>query len=214
MKWLYKLNDTDTTADEIASPSLTSIPSIVFSSTAAAANSIRVSENRVFFYSDITEQSALELNHVLHDLDQKIRIFSTTFDDYTPHIKLHINSFGGSLFAGMAVVDTIRNLKSEVHTYIDGAAASAATIISVVGAKRHIGKNSMMLIHQLSTGTYGKFSELEDDMENNKRLMQSIKSIYKQYTKVPMKKIDEILKHDIWFDANTCLEYGLVDAIQ
>lgn len=214
MKWLYKLNDTDTASDEITSPSITSMPSIVFSAGSSTTNSIRVSENRVFFYADITEQSALELNHVLHELDQKIRSFSTTFDDYKPHIKLHINSFGGSLFAGMAVVDTIRNLKSEVHTYIDGAAASAATIISVVGAKRYIGKNSMMLIHQLSTGSYGKFSELEDDMENNKRLMQSIKSIYKQYTKVPMKKIDEILKHDIWFDANTCLEYGLVDTIQ
>jgi ATP-dependent protease ClpP protease subunit len=70
-----------------------------------------------------------------------------------------------------------------------------------------------MLIHQLSTSAYGKFSELEDDMENNKRLMQSIKNIYKQYTKVPMKKLDEILKHDIWFDATTCLEYGLVDEV-
>jgi ATP-dependent protease ClpP protease subunit len=113
----------------------------------------------------------------------------------------------------MAVVDAIRNLKSDVYTYIDGAAASAATIISVVGKKRFIGRNSMMLIHQLSAGAYGNFSELEDEMENNKRLMQSLKGIYKQYTKVPMKKLDEILKHDIWFDANTCLEYGLVDEI-
>jgi ATP-dependent Clp endopeptidase proteolytic subunit ClpP len=213
MKWLYKLNDTEPTADDVTTSNITSGPNIIFSSAAPASGNIKISENKIFFYSDITEQSALELNHLLHDLDQRLRTVSTTFEDYKPHIKLHINSFGGSLFAGMAVVDTIRNLKSDVYTYIDGAAASAATIISVVGKKRSIGKNSMMLIHQLSTSAYGKFSELEDDMENNKRLMQSIKNIYKQYTKVPMKKLDEILKHDIWFDATTCLEYGLVDEV-
>ena len=43
--------------------------------------------------------------------------------------------------------------------------------------------------------------------------MATIKSIYKQYTKLPMKKLDEILKHDLWFDSKTCLDYGLVDEI-
>ena len=213
MQWKYKLNDKEAAPIEDVGASIISSPNIVISSPAASGNNIRVSENRVFFYADISEQSALELNHVLHDLDYRLRTITTTFEDYTPIIKLHINSFGGSLFAGMAVVDAIRNLKSDVHTYIDGAAASAATIISIVGKKRFIGRNSMMLIHQLSSGAYGTFSELEDEMENNKRLMQSLKGIYKQYTKVPMKKLDEILKHDIWFDANTCLEYGLVDEI-
>ena len=70
-----------------------------------------------------------------------------------------------------------------------------------------------MLIHQLSSGLYGKYNELEDDMENNKHLMTTIKSIYKRYTTIPMKKLDEILKHDLWFDSKTCLKYGLVDEI-
>ena len=70
-----------------------------------------------------------------------------------------------------------------------------------------------MLIHQLSAGVYGKYTELEDDMENNKHLMATIKKIYKEYTNLPMKKLDEILKHDLWFDSKVCLEYGLVDEI-
>jgi ATP-dependent protease ClpP protease subunit len=70
-----------------------------------------------------------------------------------------------------------------------------------------------MLIHQLSSGTYGKYNELEDDMENNKHLMATIKEIYKEYTRVPMKKLDEILKHDLWFDSQTSLKLGLVDDI-
>ena len=70
-----------------------------------------------------------------------------------------------------------------------------------------------MLIHQLSSGLYGKYNELEDDMENNKHLMSTIKDIYKQHTTIPMKKLDEILQHDLWFDSKTCLDYGLVDEI-
>ena len=70
-----------------------------------------------------------------------------------------------------------------------------------------------MLIHQLSSSMYGKYNEIEDDMENNKHLMSTIKDIYKEYTRIPMKKLDEILSHDLWFDSKTCLRYGLVDNI-
>ena len=186
----------------------------IANNSSSMSSSIKVAENTIFFYSDVTEQAALELNHALYDLDSKLKTTAHVLGpDFKPHIKLRINSYGGSLFAGLAILDSIRGLHSDVYTYVDGAAASAATIISVAGTKRYIGKNSMMLIHQLSTGNYGKYSELEDDMENNRRLMKSIKDIYKQYTKVPMKQIDEILKHDLWFDSPKCLELGLVDAI-
>jgi ATP-dependent Clp endopeptidase proteolytic subunit ClpP len=211
MKWKYTLNEEE--REEKSQP-----PQQIFitpgASGGSGAGNVRVVENTIFFYADVTEQSALDLNQALYEVDSKLKNTSNFLGpDFKPHLKLRINSYGGSLFAGLTILDTIRNLKSEVHTYVDGSAASAATIISIAGAKRYIGKNSMMLIHQLSTGTYGKYSELEDDMENNKRLMKMIKDIYKQYTKVPMKNIDEILKHDLWFDSAKCLEFGLVDEV-
>tara|TARA_R110002051_G_scaffold42791_1_gene87496 strand:+ start:247 stop:864 length:618 start_codon:yes stop_codon:yes gene_type:complete len=172
----------------------------------------KVVENNIYFYGDITESNALELNASLYEMDKKLSV-ANLFLDVNPTINLRINSYGGSLFAGLATVDSIRNLKSNVHSYIEGAAASAATLISVVCAKRYIGKYSKMLIHQLSASSYGKYTELEDDMENNKHLMDTIKEVYKEYTKVPMKKLNEILKHDLWFDSKTCLELGLVDKI-
>ena len=70
-----------------------------------------------------------------------------------------------------------------------------------------------MLIHQLSSGFWGKYAEIEDEKKNCDKLMELIKSIYGEYTKVPEEKIDELLKHDLWWDAETCLEYGLVDKI-
>jgi ATP-dependent Clp endopeptidase proteolytic subunit ClpP len=172
----------------------------------------KIVENNLYFYGDIIESNALELNAALYEMDKKLSV-TDLFLDVKPNINLHINSYGGSLFAGLATVDAIRNLKSEVHSYIEGAAASAATLISVVCDKRYIGKYSKMLIHQLSAMSYGKYTELEDDMENNKHLMDTIKSVYKEHTKVPMKKLNEILKRDLWFDSETCLELGLVDFI-
>ena len=74
-------------------------------------------------------------------------------------------------------------------------------------------RNSYMLIHQLTTNFWGKYSEFEDEKENMDLMMKTIKDIYKKYTKLPMKKLDEILKHDLMWDANTCLKYGLIDEI-
>tara|TARA_B100001778_G_scaffold332734_1_gene339677 strand:- start:2285 stop:2914 length:630 start_codon:yes stop_codon:yes gene_type:complete len=208
MKWKY-LNQEEQQDEEQAQPPQQYIINAGPTSSGAVT---RVVENNIYFYGDITEANALELNAALYEMDKKLSI-TNVFLDMNPVINLHINSYGGSLFAGLATVDVIRNLKSNVHSIIEGAAASAATIISVACTKRFMGKYSKMLIHQLSAGAYGKYNELEDDMENNKHLMSTIKEIYKVYTNVPMKKLNEILKHDLWFDSKTCLELGLVDEI-
>ena len=213
MNWKYTNSEEE--AEEGGGADLSALLAAVSNPTAsygASGNTIRVIENNVYFYGDVTESNALDLNSTLRAVDMKLKSAATVLD-VTPTIKLHINSYGGSLFAGLATVDTIRSLNSEVHSIIDGAAASAATIISCSCSKRSIGKYSKMLIHQLSSGMYGKYNELEDDMENNKHLMETIKAIYKEYTKVPMKKLNEILKHDLWFDSKTCLDLGLVDKI-
>ena len=208
MKWKYINKEEEKEREEQASPQ----QYFISTSGSSSGSVTKAVENNLYFYGDVTESNALELNAALFELDKKLSV-SNVFLDIRPIINLRINSFGGSLFAGLATVDVIRSLNSEVHSYIEGAAASAATIISVACDKRYIGKYSKMLIHQLSSGTYGKYNELEDDMENNKHLMNTIKEIYKVYTNVPMKKLNQILKHDLWFDSKTCLELGLVDEI-
>jgi len=60
---------------------------------------------------------------------------------------------------------------------------------------------------------WGKYEEFKDEMQNLDKIMEMIKQVYKEYTKIPMSKLDEILKHDLWFEADECLEYGLVDEI-
>ena len=208
MKWRYINKEEENEQEDQG----TTQQYIINASPSSGGAVTKVVENNIYFYGDITESNALELNAALYELDKKLSV-TNVFLDINPIINLRINSYGGSLFAGLATVDVIRNLKSEVHSYIEGAAASAATIISVACNKRFIGKYSKMLIHQLSASSYGKYTELEDDMINNKHLMTTIKEIYKSYTRMPMKKLDEILKHDLWFDSQTSLELGLVDSI-
>tara|TARA_R100001082_G_scaffold86841_1_gene53395 strand:- start:2780 stop:3409 length:630 start_codon:yes stop_codon:yes gene_type:complete len=208
MKWRYINKEEENEQEDQG----TTQQYIINASPSSGGAVTKVVENNIYFYGDITESNALELNAALYELDKKLSV-TNVFLDINPVINLRINSYGGSLFAGLATVDVIRNLKSEVHSYIEGAAASAATIISVACNKRFIGKYSKMLIHQLSASSYGKYTELEDDMINNKHLMLTIKEIYKTYTRMPMKKLDEILRHDLWFDSQTSLELGLVDSI-
>ena len=100
-----------------------------------------------------------------------------------------------------------------VDTIVDGFVASAATLLSIVGKKRYITKHGYMMIHQLSAWSEGKLSELRDHMENAEELMSKIKEIYTTYTKLPEKELNGILNHDLNFDVETCLKYGLVDAV-
>lgn len=168
---------------------------------------LRRHNNHLWFYADIDSDTCLQLNAMLKQIDDEL-----SHQD-NPAIHLHINSFGGSVIAALATIDTIRALRSEVFTYVDGGAASAATLISCIGSKRLIGAHSYMLIHQVRGESGGKLEEMEDEIINTRQFMQMIKTLYKKHTKLKDKKLDELLKSDLWIDAKTCLEYGLVDEI-
>lgn len=71
-----------------------------------------------------------------------------------------------------------------------------------------------MLIHQLSSITWGKMSEIEEDVVNLKELMKQIKILYKTYSNITEEEIEELLKHDLWWNADICLENGLVDELK
>ena len=182
--------------------------------TYVSQSSIKVFENKILFYSDIDDDSALELNKCLIEMDSKLKQMKGLFnDDFNPKIHLHINSNGGGISSGFSILDTIRRLNTEVYTYVDGSAASAATFLTITGAKRFIGKHGMMLIHQLSGGIEGKHNELNDYLLSCNKTMDIIIKLYQDNTKMSLKKIKEFLNKDIWLTSDECLEYGLVDEI-
>ena len=176
-------------------------------------NKVQVGRNRIYFYSEVSRPKNLELNKNIATMSNTLYNRGQSLQTDPGRIFLHINSFGGSVFAGMSSVDYILNSKVPITTVIDGCAASAATIMSVVGHHRVMHKHSFMLIHQISSAMWGKFEEMKDDMKNSELLMDTIIKIYEEHTRIPRSELENILKRDIWWDAKTCLDYGLVDEI-
>ena len=181
---------------------------------------ISVIDNHIYFYTSVTTESILELNKHIQSLNQtlsktKLEIdykYNTNID---LNIYLHINSLGGYVFDALAAVDTIKNSKIPITSIIEGCAASAATLISIVANKRKMTKNSSILIHQLSGGTWGTFEQMKDDNENNIYLDKIMKELYITHTqgKLKEKKLKKVLKRDIWWDPKKCKKLGLIDEI-
>lgn len=189
-------------------------PLIINTEQLQTSASMRVIENKIFFYDDITNDSVLELNRILTEIDIKLQNTKNVLGDcFDPIIHLHIKTDGGEIYSAISTVDLMSTLKSKIYTYVDGCVASAGTLISIVGDKRFMGKHANLLIHQLSSDMYGKYSEMEDTMENCTNMMKFIKGMYKTHTKIPMKKLDELLRRDLWLNSEECLANGIVDEI-
>jgi ATP-dependent protease ClpP protease subunit len=145
--------------------------------------------NHIFFYSEVNRNSIYELITLINEAEEENYMLAFKLKIEKIPIYLHMCSFGGSIFA------------------------SASTLISVVCTKRFIRPNSYMLIHQLSSGFWGKFQEIEDEIKNLNEIMDKLKDIYKEHTNIPKKELNELLKHDLWLNSDKCLKYGLVDEI-
>jgi len=128
-------------------------------------------------------------------------------------INLYITSNGGLIYQVFGAIDTIRGMKVLVHTICKGFVASAGTLLSLAGKKRYITESSYMLIHELRAGHWGKFTHLSESLDNSKQLMDHIKNWYLTRTKMSSEELDEQLKKDVSWNAQMCLEKGLVDEI-
>ena len=173
----------------------------------------KVDNNHIYYYEEVTQKSALNLNSKLRDLEQKLLDKNYKHRLHEEYIYLHICSMGGCVFSAFSIIDTIRNLKVPVVSIIEGNAASAATMISVVCDYRLCHTNSFMLIHELSSGAWGKFSEIELEVENLKNLMKRIKTIYKENTNLTETDLNNMLSNDKWWNSKESRKMGLVDEL-
>jgi len=119
-------------------------------------------DNHIYFYSEVSKKTVYELNREIRIVTQKMLDMQRKYNTDPPPIYLHINSYGGSIFAAMSTVDIIKYNKVPIYSIVEGCAASAATLMSVVANKRFIRPHAHMLIHQLSTIFWGKMDEFDD----------------------------------------------------
>jgi ATP-dependent protease ClpP protease subunit len=161
------------------------------------------STRRLRYYGSIDSKSLLSLNSILCNM----------VEESNEPIHLHIQSEGGELIPALYTSDLITSLPVEVHTYVDGLCASAATLLAVAGNVRHMSKNSIFLIHQLSTVHSGKYDDLTQALKNSEVLMENLINIYLKHTNLKRSELDQLLSRDKYLNAQTCLKYGLIDVI-
>jgi ATP-dependent Clp protease protease subunit len=167
--------------------------------------------NNIYFNGAITDESCMQLTQALDHHRQ----LSLKHEEYPDCINLFIQSPGGSLLPTLALVDEIKNYDIDIHTYVRGYAASAATLLSVVGKKRYIYKNSLMMIHgvKLNEQSVSTVLDVKDLNYNVDLFMSIITDIYIDNCNIDKKTLLKLLDHDIWLNSKNALELGLVDKI-
>lgn len=170
--------------------------------------------NQLYFYSDVTRESIYNLNRQMIEIEKQLQLLTIQYNvPSVPPIELYISSEGGEVYSAFTTVDRILSSKIPVDTYVEGIAASAATLISVVGRRRYMRKNANMLVHQCSSAMWGNFAQFQDEMKNLELVMSMIKRVYLKHTKFKEKDLNELLKHDLCLSPEDCLKYGLIDEI-
>lgn len=170
--------------------------------------------NHIYFNDDINEHTSFQLCRELRNIKKKLTSLNSTYcSKLRIPIYLHLTTNGGCIHSAMIIIDCINNLNYPVYSVIEGIVASAGTLISINCEKRFITNNSYMLIHQLSSGIWGKMAEIVDQYDNLVKLTDHICQIYLDKTKIKRKELEKCLKKDITWNADECIKKGLVDDI-
>jgi ATP-dependent Clp protease, protease subunit len=169
--------------------------------------------NHIYFYSNINRHTIFKLvKHIREAVEYSVITSLKLSIDEIP-IYLHISSNGGLVYPAFAAVDAIKSCPVSIYSIIEGATASAGTIISVACKKRYIRPNAYMLIHQISSSLGGKMHEIEDEFKNLTDISDKMKKLYADNSKLSKKGLSDLLKQDIWLNSEKALEYGLADEI-
>ena len=126
-------------------------------------------------------------------------------------LNIYINSSGGNVFQGQAIYSILKRHKARKVVYVDGIAASIASVIAMAGDAIFVPENAMMMIHNpwmIAMGNAADFRKIADDLD---KVTVSIKATYMQRFNQGEDKLTELLDAETWLTAKECLEYGLCD---
>jgi len=159
----------------------------------------------VYIFYAIDEEGAHEICQTLRWVDVQAR----------KPVNIHISNPGGDVFAGLAIFDTIRAMRSPTTTIATGWAASMGGILLQAGDTRLITENSFLMIHEIKTlFAEGSTSKLKDELSLLKALEDKFLNILSERSKMTRKQITEAwVRKDYWMDAQQALKAGFVDGI-
>jgi ATP-dependent protease ClpP protease subunit len=151
----------------------------------------------------------------------EIGYWGTTASDFvgqlseisTPTIDLHINSPGGEVFDGLAIYECLRVHPASVTTYVDGLAASIASVIAMAGDKIIMGRSAQMMIHDASGGSWGNARDMRDTADLLDRLSEQIAGVYADRSGKPSKTWRQCMLDETWFFSAEAVTAGLADEL-
>jgi ATP-dependent Clp protease protease subunit len=170
-------------------------------------------------YSRLLKDRIIFLGGPIDDDTANIVIAQLLFlqnEDPKKDISLYINSPGGSVTAGLAILDTMNHIKPDVSTMCVGMAASAASVILSAGAKgkRFILPNAEVMIHQpWSQGGGGQATDIEIQAKHIIKTRETLNKILAKNTGKPLSQIDKDVERDYYMDADEAKKYGIVDKV-
>ena len=167
----------------------------------------RLLEDRIIFLSD-------EVNDVTASLVVAQMLYLESKDP-DKDIQLYINSPGGSITAGMAIYDTMQNIRCDVSTICVGMAASMGAFLLAAGAKgkRFALPNSEVMIHQPLGGMQGQATDIKIHAERIIKMKEHLNEILSERTGKPLEVITADTERDNFMSANEAQEYGLIDRV-
>ena len=136
-------------------------------------------------------------------------------EDPKKDIKLYINSPGGSVYDGLAIIDTMNFVEPDIQTIGIGLQASMGAMLLSCGAKgkRFVLPNSRIMIHQPSSGTEGKITDQEIMLKEGIFLKKRLAEIFAKNTGKKLEQVEKDMDRDNWMSAEEAVKYGIVDKI-
>ena len=128
-------------------------------------------------------------------------------------INLHINSLGGDVFEGLAMFNLLKQHKATVKVYIDGIAASIASVIAMAGDEIYMPKNSMMMIHNCWTFECGNAKKLRKAADDLDKIMEASIESYMSKINIDRDELMKLLDEETWLTAQECLDKGFCTQI-
>ena len=155
-----------------------------------------------------------EINDTIANIIVAQLLYLTTIDT-SRHISLYINSPGGSIYAGLAIYDTMQYVQPEIYTVGIGLCASMAAVLLASGAqgKRTALPHSRIMIHQPLGTAQGQASEIEITYKQIMNLRQELYGILAKHTGQNIEKIEQDSDRDHWLTAQEAKQYGIIDYI-
>lgn len=169
----------------------------------------RLLKNRIIFLGGVIDEETA--NSIIAQM-----LFLSS-EDSKSDIHFYINSYGGSVTAGLAIYDIMQFVGCDIRTYCVGLAASMGAVLLMGGTKgkRYALPNSTVLLHQplISGHITGPATDLQIEAEEMLRVRSRLYTIISQHTGKPMDVIERDCDRNYWLDARQSLEYGVIDQI-